>query len=238
MKRACKLTRAEYLAANSISRHKPWEAEGISRRTWYRRRSTSATCAGGGTGGTGDTCDACTDAHRSLGGTSPLKTKYLKHFKYSRLNPPPKIRAGHSTGHSRHNINVKAANDNEPDNEPKSLSSKHDELAKDCKNKNESGEPSKSKNESYYERMIREREEISYLIQRLDTDKTVITAEKNDKGDFILRAKQKRKNNKKTHESINTLASLGRLHELTVKKTWVSHWKKSHWKKSHWKKTA
>ncbi|MFI0843961.1 hypothetical protein [Mesorhizobium sp. IMUNJ 23232] len=30
--------RAEYLEANPISRLKPWEAEGISRRTWYRRQ--------------------------------------------------------------------------------------------------------------------------------------------------------------------------------------------------------
>jgi hypothetical protein len=29
--------RAEYLAANALSRTKPWEAEGISRRTYYRR---------------------------------------------------------------------------------------------------------------------------------------------------------------------------------------------------------
>jgi hypothetical protein len=33
--------RAEY-EAQSLSRTKPWEAEGISRRTWYRRRGTSA----------------------------------------------------------------------------------------------------------------------------------------------------------------------------------------------------
>jgi len=33
--------RAEY-EANSISRKKPWLAFGISRRTWYRRRGTSA----------------------------------------------------------------------------------------------------------------------------------------------------------------------------------------------------
>ncbi|MGO8974718.1 MAG: hypothetical protein ACLQNV_14480 [Steroidobacteraceae bacterium] len=33
--------RAEY-EANSISRNKPWLALGISRRTWYRRRGTSA----------------------------------------------------------------------------------------------------------------------------------------------------------------------------------------------------
>jgi hypothetical protein len=32
------MTRAEYLATHTISRDKPWEAEGISRRTWYYRR--------------------------------------------------------------------------------------------------------------------------------------------------------------------------------------------------------
>ena len=30
-------TRADYLAENTISRDKPWEQFGISRRTWYRR---------------------------------------------------------------------------------------------------------------------------------------------------------------------------------------------------------
>jgi hypothetical protein len=34
-------SRAEYLEANSLSQTKPWIAEGISRRTWYRRRGTS-----------------------------------------------------------------------------------------------------------------------------------------------------------------------------------------------------
>jgi hypothetical protein len=34
---AGKQTRPEWLAANSKSREKPWEAEGISRRTYYRR---------------------------------------------------------------------------------------------------------------------------------------------------------------------------------------------------------
>jgi hypothetical protein len=34
-------SRAEYLATHSASRIKPWEAEGVSRRTWYRRRGTS-----------------------------------------------------------------------------------------------------------------------------------------------------------------------------------------------------
>lgn len=32
------MTRAEYLEANSISRTKPWKAEGISRAKWYRRK--------------------------------------------------------------------------------------------------------------------------------------------------------------------------------------------------------
>jgi hypothetical protein len=32
------VSRAEYLAANYLSRTRPWEAEGISRRTWERRR--------------------------------------------------------------------------------------------------------------------------------------------------------------------------------------------------------
>jgi hypothetical protein len=31
-------TRIEYLSAHSLSRQKPWQAEGMSRRTWYRRR--------------------------------------------------------------------------------------------------------------------------------------------------------------------------------------------------------
>ena len=33
------VTRAEYLEANNLSKTKPWEAEGISRRTWERRRN-------------------------------------------------------------------------------------------------------------------------------------------------------------------------------------------------------
>lgn len=36
-KRRCKQTRDDYLEEHRISREKPWEAEGISRRTWYRR---------------------------------------------------------------------------------------------------------------------------------------------------------------------------------------------------------
>jgi hypothetical protein len=48
--------RADY-EANSLSRAKPWEAEGMSRRTWYRRRGTSPKPAipplkSGGTNGT------------------------------------------------------------------------------------------------------------------------------------------------------------------------------------------
>jgi hypothetical protein len=39
-----KKTRAEYLAG-SLSRMKPWEAEGISRRTWERRRKVAAATA-------------------------------------------------------------------------------------------------------------------------------------------------------------------------------------------------
>jgi hypothetical protein len=35
--------REAYLAAHSISRTKPWEAEGISRRTWYRRHKHGGT---------------------------------------------------------------------------------------------------------------------------------------------------------------------------------------------------
>lgn len=35
------MTRAEY-EGNSLSRNKPWEAEGISRRTWYRRIASNA----------------------------------------------------------------------------------------------------------------------------------------------------------------------------------------------------
>jgi hypothetical protein len=43
---------------NSLMRTKPWEAEGISRRTWYRRRGTGPNTAipplkNGGTNGTG-----------------------------------------------------------------------------------------------------------------------------------------------------------------------------------------
>lgn len=35
--RAWSQSRADYLAENTISRDKPWEQFGISRRTWYRR---------------------------------------------------------------------------------------------------------------------------------------------------------------------------------------------------------
>jgi len=47
--------------AQALSRTKPWEAEGMSRRTWYRRRGTTASTAisplksGGGTGTTAST---------------------------------------------------------------------------------------------------------------------------------------------------------------------------------------
>jgi hypothetical protein len=34
-----------YYEAQSLSRTKPWHAQGISRRTWYRRRGTSAVTA-------------------------------------------------------------------------------------------------------------------------------------------------------------------------------------------------
>lgn len=34
--------RTAYLAANSVSRDKPWKAEGISRATWYRRQQAAA----------------------------------------------------------------------------------------------------------------------------------------------------------------------------------------------------
>jgi hypothetical protein len=40
---AGKPTRDQYLAKNVISRTKPWEAEGISRATWYRRRETGCS---------------------------------------------------------------------------------------------------------------------------------------------------------------------------------------------------
>jgi hypothetical protein len=36
------IPRDEYLA-NSLSRSKPWESEGISRATWYRRNKISAS---------------------------------------------------------------------------------------------------------------------------------------------------------------------------------------------------
>jgi hypothetical protein len=35
------LSRSEWLSSNYLSRTRPWEQEGISRRTWYRRRDTS-----------------------------------------------------------------------------------------------------------------------------------------------------------------------------------------------------
>ena len=39
--------RAEYLATNSLSRNKPWEAENISKATWYRRRTKAETSRAG-----------------------------------------------------------------------------------------------------------------------------------------------------------------------------------------------
>jgi len=30
--------RAQYLSGQTVTAQKPWEAEGISRRTWYRRK--------------------------------------------------------------------------------------------------------------------------------------------------------------------------------------------------------
>jgi hypothetical protein len=36
--------RAEYLA-NALSRSKPWELEGISRATWYRRKRETGPCS-------------------------------------------------------------------------------------------------------------------------------------------------------------------------------------------------
>jgi hypothetical protein len=39
-----KQTRAEY-EGNSLSRAKPWEAEGIHRRTWEQRRAKATACA-------------------------------------------------------------------------------------------------------------------------------------------------------------------------------------------------
>ena len=40
--------RAEWLAAHSASRNKPWEALGVSRRTWYRRGKPSSQTRGTG----------------------------------------------------------------------------------------------------------------------------------------------------------------------------------------------
>ncbi|MER9306775.1 hypothetical protein [Mesorhizobium sp. M0496] len=39
-KREAKKPRSEWLADHQIERQHPWEAEGISRRTWYRRQQT------------------------------------------------------------------------------------------------------------------------------------------------------------------------------------------------------
>ena len=43
----CMKTRPEYLAANSLSREKPWKVEGISRAEWYRRRTKAETSLAG-----------------------------------------------------------------------------------------------------------------------------------------------------------------------------------------------
>jgi hypothetical protein len=40
------MPRTEYLAANDISRTKPWLAEGISRKTWYKRRAKGGDKSG------------------------------------------------------------------------------------------------------------------------------------------------------------------------------------------------
>ena len=40
-------TGAEYLAANSLSREKPWKVEGITRAEWYRRRTKAETSLAG-----------------------------------------------------------------------------------------------------------------------------------------------------------------------------------------------
>lgn len=37
------VSRAEYLVTHSLSRERPWETEGISRRTWYRRQMAVGT---------------------------------------------------------------------------------------------------------------------------------------------------------------------------------------------------
>jgi transposase len=41
VRRVMALPREEYEAA-SLARRRPWEAEGISRATWYRRRAVGA----------------------------------------------------------------------------------------------------------------------------------------------------------------------------------------------------
>ena len=64
---ASKLTRAEWLAANNLSRTKPWVAESISRRTWERRR-TKLNDAG-----------AETDAGASAGKTVIEQPNNLRH---------------------------------------------------------------------------------------------------------------------------------------------------------------
>ena len=41
-----RMTRERWLAAHSSTRDKPWEREGVSRRTWYRRRREAPCCKG------------------------------------------------------------------------------------------------------------------------------------------------------------------------------------------------
>jgi hypothetical protein len=67
--------RAEY-EANSLARAKPWEAEGVSRRTWYRRirgtgpKPANPTLKNGGHGGT-----SAKPANLSLGSHTPVPTE-------------------------------------------------------------------------------------------------------------------------------------------------------------------
>jgi hypothetical protein len=40
------MTRVAWLAAHRLSQDRPWETEGVSRATYYRRRSVDGTAAG------------------------------------------------------------------------------------------------------------------------------------------------------------------------------------------------
>ena len=60
-------SRREYLAANQISRAAPWEAEGISRSTWYARRKSGRTSVGPDVGGQSDKCGADNTSSISAG---------------------------------------------------------------------------------------------------------------------------------------------------------------------------